>query len=202
VTIAGEIRWNYSMLHPDTMKTTVPGGSISISRDTIAGGERVLGFVYNGPLPSSSPLATIDMLVLLGLGDTTSLRWGGASVSSSNPGFSATIAGRQGSFTTLGICRIGGDRYVRLNGGFGVNKIAPNPARSEMAIEFETVERGITTLRLVDYLGREARRPVDQELPAGAHSVVVEVGDLPSGVYFYELRSATQTARGKVVVTE
>jgi hypothetical protein len=201
VTITGELRWNYSMLHLETIGSGVAGGTMTLLRDTIIGNEAVGAFSYQGPLPDDGVLATLDMFVLLGLSDSTTLDWTAATLASTSPGFRGSISTMDGSFRTLGICRIGGNRYVRLNGSFGVAKVTPNPASSTMTIEFRTAERGRTTLRLIDLMGREAARPVDGELSPGAHRMQIDLRDLSSGIYFYELRSPTQSARGEVVVS-
>lgn len=188
------------MLAPERLTTPVPGGSISITRDTIDGVARALRFSYSGPIPADGTLAVLESLVLLGLSDTASLHIIDPAAMPENETVTMTVTGRDGFFRTLGICRIGGDRFIRLWDAATPSKISPNPASASAVIRFETSADGPVLLRLFDGMGREVSRPVEGHLPAGEHEVNLDLRLLPSGLYSYELRSGAGVVRETIVV--
>jgi hypothetical protein len=70
----------------------------------------------------------------------------------------------------------------------------PNPARSTTTITFTLARPGHTQLSIVAPDGRTVAVPVDQALPAGKHSVQVDLTGFPSGAYLYTLRSNADSA--------
>jgi hypothetical protein len=162
------------------------------------GGERSVSFRYSGPIPANNLLATLDVLVLLGQSDTTSLRW--EDVSARLDGSPLVVESRDGDFTTLGICRIDGDRYVRLDGLTAVGRIIPNPASATASLDVVAASQTTCTIRIIDRLGGEAAAPRSIELAAGRHRIDIDVESLPAGLYFYELRSAGAVVRGELSI--
>jgi glucose/arabinose dehydrogenase len=67
---------------------------------------------------------------------------------------------------------------------------APNPFRSSTRIRYELPEPGRVTLRVYDAMGRRVATLVDRHRSAGKHAVRFAAEDLPSGVYFYRLRTS------------
>jgi photosystem II stability/assembly factor-like uncharacterized protein len=69
----------------------------------------------------------------------------------------------------------------------------PNPFNSITTIRYSLPEDGKVTIKVYDILGREIATLVNEEKPAGTHSVNFSVGsfgaasNLTSGVYFYQL---------------
>ena len=64
----------------------------------------------------------------------------------------------------------------------------PNPFNPTTVIRFDLPERSIVTLKIYDILGQEILTLLNNSsTEAGQHSVVVDVANLPSGVYFYRL---------------
>ncbi len=66
----------------------------------------------------------------------------------------------------------------------------PNPFNSETKIEFSVPESNLVTLKVYDCLGREVKTLINNEMKKGRHSINFESNDLPSGVYYYELKSS------------
>lgn len=69
----------------------------------------------------------------------------------------------------------------------------PNPAHTSAAVQFHLPEAMTVSLVVLDARGREVRRTDDHaRLPAGEHIRRLRLGDLPPGVYTYQLRTHTR----------
>lgn len=200
VTIGGIIQFDKTMLSADRLSTSVPGGSIAITSELVQPRIRTLAFRYTGPVPADGTLAMMESLVLLGLSDTTSLQIIDPTVAPEQGAVEAEISGHDGFFRTLGICRIGGDRFIRLQDMSKLATSAPNPASDWATIRFEIAAAGPVLLRLFDGMGEEVARPVEGELPAGSHEIRIDLRALPSGLYSYELSSGSGVLRETMIV--
>jgi len=65
----------------------------------------------------------------------------------------------------------------------------PNPFNPSTTIRFSLSQREQVTLKVFDVNGREVAALVEGALNAGEHAVVLNSNELPSGVYFYQLRA-------------
>ena len=75
----------------------------------------------------------------------------------------------------------------------------PNPARQQATVRYALPEKQKVTVRLYDVLGRQVQTVVDGK-QEGRHTQRLDVGDLPSGVYFLRLRAAGQVRTQKLTV--
>ncbi len=86
-------------------------------------------------------------------------------------------------------------RLIQVTGGaYQLKQSAPNPSGTTATIEFTLGMEAQTTLELVDVNGASVGRLVDGVLPAGRHTVDVDVRKLPSGLYYYRLNSGPYNA--------
>jgi spore coat protein A len=81
----------------------------------------------------------------------------------------------------------------------------PNPFNPTTSIGFELKQAGMVDLRVYNVAGQEIRALVTKSLPAGSHTVAWDGKDalgnqLPSGVYFYQLRSGNLVEKKKMVM--
>ena len=65
----------------------------------------------------------------------------------------------------------------------------PNPFNPTTTIRFELAKSGHVILRVFDLLGREVKMLLNEDRPAGHHSVVFQADGLASGVYVYSLQA-------------
>ncbi len=65
----------------------------------------------------------------------------------------------------------------------------PNPFNPTTKMSFVISHWSLVSLRVYDVLGREVATVVNEELPAGEHSVVFNGSSLAGGVYLYRLQS-------------
>ncbi|MGE5438673.1 MAG: T9SS type A sorting domain-containing protein [Bacteroidota bacterium] len=76
----------------------------------------------------------------------------------------------------------------------------PNPFNPYTIISYELPEESSVELKVFDVLGKEVVTLVDAVEIPGRHEVKFEAGRLPSGTYFYTLRSGRFTKTEKMVV--
>jgi hypothetical protein len=75
----------------------------------------------------------------------------------------------------------------------------PNPAQQRATVRYALPEKQKTSIRLYDVLGRQVRTVLNDE-QEGRHQRTLDVGGLPSGVYFLRLRAGGVTRTQKLTV--
>ena len=70
---------------------------------------------------------------------------------------------------------------------FSLEQNFPNPFNPTTKIRWQSPAAGRQTLKVFDVLGDEVATLVNEEKAAGTYEVNFRRGDLPSGVYFYQL---------------
>lgn len=77
----------------------------------------------------------------------------------------------------------------------------PNPFNPSTTIRFSVPERTKVTLRVMNLLGEEVRRVIDQEVyEPGTWEVDFQAQDLPSGTYVYRLEAGNTVKTRKMVL--
>ncbi len=85
--------------------------------------------------------------------------------------------------------------------GFELAQNYPNPFNPSTTIQFSVPERTKVTLRVMNLLGEEVARVIDQEeKEAGTWSVDFNATDLPSGTYVYRLEAGNLIKTKKMVL--
>jgi photosystem II stability/assembly factor-like uncharacterized protein len=92
-----------------------------------------------------------------------------------------------------------------LPDGFSLEQNYPNPFNPETVIRFSVPQQASTTLTIHDALGREVSELLNEELPAGSHTVrwngLVRSGEsAASGIYFYRMRSGAFAVTKKMLL--
>ena len=65
----------------------------------------------------------------------------------------------------------------------------PNPFNPLTKIKYQIPQLSFVTLKVYDVLGREIGTLVNEEIPAGIYEVEFDATNLPSGIYFYQLKA-------------
>ncbi len=73
--------------------------------------------------------------------------------------------------------------------GFNLEQNYPNPFNNATSIGYEITKDGNVSLRVYNALGEEVAVLVNGKKQTGSYKVYFDAGKLPSGIYFYELRS-------------
>lgn len=77
----------------------------------------------------------------------------------------------------------------------------PNPFRRSTNITFGS-DGGMVSLQLFDVNGRLLQTPVNKQMDRGKHTLTLERGDLPPGVYFYRLTNGKNQSTKRLSVVD
>ena len=83
---------------------------------------------------------------------------------------------------------------------FSLEQNYPNPFNPTTVISYKMPINSLVTIKVYDVLGRDVQTLVNERLNAGSHSVTFGAKNLPSGVYFYELRAGYYSSAKKLVL--
>ena len=77
----------------------------------------------------------------------------------------------------------------------------PNPAQSQTTVRYALPDKQKATIRLYDVLGRQVQTVLNKK-QEGRHQRTLDVGALPSGVYFLRLRAGGETETQRLTVVQ
>jgi hypothetical protein len=76
----------------------------------------------------------------------------------------------------------------------------PNPYNPSTKIKYSIPKSSQVTLKIFNSLGEDIETLVNEEKPVGTYEVNWNAANLPSGVYFYQLRAGEYTAVRKMIL--
>ncbi len=85
-------------------------------------------------------------------------------------------------------------------GGYRLEQNYPNPFNPSTTIEYTLARTENVRLTVYDILGRQVAVLVNEEKPAGSYRVTFDAKGIPSGTYFYTLKSGTFNVTKSMVV--
>ena len=83
---------------------------------------------------------------------------------------------------------------------FNLEQNYPNPFNPTTKISWQSPVSDKQVLKIFDVLGNEIATLVDEEKEAGYHSIDFDARELPSGVYFYQLRVGSFVEAKKMIL--
>jgi len=84
--------------------------------------------------------------------------------------------------------------------GFHLSQNHPNPFNPITTIKFTISDLRFTTFKIYDVLGNEITTLVNEEKPAGSYEIIWNASDLPTGIYFYQIRAGKFVETKKMVL--
>jgi len=87
-----------------------------------------------------------------------------------------------------------------VSDGFHLFQNYPNPYNASTQIRYRIPESGAVSLRIYDMAGYEVAELVDEQQAAGEYSILFQMEELPSGLYFYQLKSCGNMQIRKMVL--
>jgi CubicO group peptidase (beta-lactamase class C family) len=92
------------------------------------------------------------------------------------------------------------DEQLGLQRGTAMSTAYPNPATEHISVDITALTARHLRLELLDMNGRLVRRALDEQLPAGQHTHLVDVSDMASGAYFLRLSGDDAYQVQKIVI--
>jgi len=83
---------------------------------------------------------------------------------------------------------------------FLLSRNYPNPFNPSTRIKYQVSRNSLVSLVVYDILGNEIETLVNQEKPAGTYEVTWYAENLPSGVYFYQLKAGSVVETKKMIL--
>ncbi len=83
---------------------------------------------------------------------------------------------------------------------YALSQNYPNPFNPETTIEFELAVDEVVNLSVYNQLGQKVATLINERRTAGSHSVTFDASQLASGIYFYEMKTVSFTARKKMIL--
>lgn len=79
-------------------------------------------------------------------------------------------------------------------------KVYPNPTNQLTTIEYSLDETQNVQIHLINILGNEVEKILDEEQNTGKQSIQLDVSNLPSGIYFIQFHTQNETINHKLIV--
>ncbi|MCB9070862.1 MAG: T9SS type A sorting domain-containing protein [Calditrichae bacterium] len=92
------------------------------------------------------------------------------------------------------------DEYPEIITKHTLEQNYPNPFNPSTNIRFELPNAANVRLNVYNIRGQLVAELLNEQRPAGKHSVVFDAADLPSGIYFYKIQSENFTRTHKMVL--
>jgi hypothetical protein len=83
---------------------------------------------------------------------------------------------------------------------FQLSQNYPNPFNPTTSLQYIIGSRQFVTLKVYNLLGKEIATLVNEEKPAGEYEVEFNGIEVPSGIYFYELKAGSFTQTKKMIL--
>ena len=79
--------------------------------------------------------------------------------------------------------------------------IFPNPSTGKGTIQYSLKNSSHVEITVVDLIGRQVAKPVDERKPGGTFLYEWDFGNLPEGIYLFILRSESGTCTTRCILT-
>lgn len=86
--------------------------------------------------------------------------------------------------------------------GYSLSQNYPNPFNPSTTISFDIPNKENVRLVVYDQLGREVRELVNETLSPGSYEYQFTANNLPSGLYYYKLQTASYSQTNKMLLVK
>ena len=173
---------------------TIPQGSFPVLRITSLDIEKSYS-------PQSLDPISIDSMYSVSFISNQGVRFE-VQIANGHPTSGETFAERVGTVvTSASPTAVKTERSMTVN-EFQLDQNFPNPFNPTTTVTFSIPQSGLTAVKVYDLLGKEVATLINGNLSAGFYTVPFNASELPSGVYFYTLRSGNFTQTKKMILTK
>ena len=92
------------------------------------------------------------------------------------------------------------DDTFTLQNEFKLNQNYPNPFNPSTTIKYSVPNTSNVVIKVFDILGNEIETLVNEEKPIGIYEITWYAENLPSGVYFYQLKARSFVETKKMIL--
>ena len=92
------------------------------------------------------------------------------------------------------------NKIDQMPSDYSLSQNYPNPFNPTTSLQYAIGSRQFVTLKVYDLLGREIATLVNEEKPAGEYEVEFNGSNLPSGIYFYQLKAGQFSETKKMIL--
>ena len=89
---------------------------------------------------------------------------------------------------------------TRLPKNFTLYQNYPNPFNPSTKIRYSIPQFSKVIIKVYDILGNEIKTLVNKEKPVGTYEITWNAANLPSGIYFYQLKSGNFIETKKMIL--
>lgn len=89
---------------------------------------------------------------------------------------------------------------ISLPIGFSLSQNFPNPFNPSTTISYQIPEAAKVEIKVYNLIGKEVAVLIDEQKPAGKHSINFEASQLPGGVYFYKITAGRYAETKKMIL--
>jgi hypothetical protein len=102
--------------------------------------------------------------------------------------------------TTGGATFIEEEEIEEIPTSYVLSQNYPNPFNPSTKIKYSNPKRANVVIRVYDILGNEIETLVKEEKPAGTYEITWNAANLPSGVYFYQIKTGEFIQTKKMIL--
>jgi len=88
-----------------------------------------------------------------------------------------------------------------IDNRFSLDDCYPNPAQDFTTIQFKINNTNLVDINIKDSQGRTLKNLLHEERTEGTHIIKANISDLPTGIYFYQLKTGFFQETKKLIVT-
>lgn len=107
---------------------------------------------------------------------------------------------RLASYDSGVMTSINNDQKIDVFNKFELHQNYPNPFNSETVIKYELPNSEIVSLKIYNTLGQLVKTIFNEHQTAGVHSIKINVNDIASGVYYYQLKISQYVEAKKMIL--
>ncbi len=170
-------------------------GTGSLTKNSIEGDRRIVGFRVEGNFPSRGIIAEVRGIAGIAETDTTSVIVDPNSVFW---GTSTNVIPGNGMFRLINLC--GGRRVIQPSASVQIESISPNPASNSFSLNFRSNSGTGCSVELFDRLGNTVSGAITVKPSAGVNNININTASLNTGIYTIVIKQGTSFDSGSILI--